>query len=226
MVIFLIVIIVLTVLFIIFRKDLLLIFSAIAGLVELIKNERLKDQEEPKSLSSMDSVYLKQIQKDFPDININELKREAEKVLLDCYNAVEGREIDYGYTGKIRSFIDTMKNDYVGKTVHFDDLRIHKTVITDYKKDGVVATIHFGCSFEYFLVVDGESIKTQDRAKIEFIYIIDDNEVAPELKSLNLHCPNCNSPITDLGEKKCSYCGARVVELIKRVFVCNDIVRY
>ena len=33
-----------------------------------------------------------------------------------------------------------------------------------------------------------------------------------------------DSPITDLGEKKCSYCGARVVELIKRVFVCNDIV--
>ena len=63
-------------------------------------------------------------------------------------------------------------------------------------------------------------------SKFQFIYVIDAKAVSANMKSLDLHCPNCNSPITNLGHKKCSYCWTSVVELIKRVFVCNDIKRY
>ena len=45
-------------------------------------------------------------------------------------------------------------------------------------------------------------------------------------KVLGIHCPNCGSPITTLGQKSCSYCGQAILEFIGRVFTCDDIVRY
>lgn len=192
---------------------------------EVIKEARLQDQEVPKSLSSMDRIYLDNIRKDFPDININELKREAEKVILDTYQAVE-RKDSGNLRGKIKSFADSMIGDYTGKNVSFRDMKIHNTVVSNYKKDGGVATITFASSYQYYLEVDGNSTKTQDRARVEFIYVYDMKEVEADKKVLGIHCPNCGSPITSLGQKGCSYCGQAIIEFIGRVFTCNDIVRY
>ena len=41
------------------------------NLGDIIKEAKLEDQEVPKSLSSMDSIYLSNIREDFPDLNIN-----------------------------------------------------------------------------------------------------------------------------------------------------------
>ena len=195
------------------------------NLKQVIDEAKLEDQEVPKSLSSMDSVYLEQIKKDFPDIHINELKREAERIILDAFRGVEKKDSSM-FKGKIKSFVDSMISDYTGKSVSFDSMRIHNTVVSSYKKDGGIATIYFATSFEYQLNVDGKSTKTQDRAKTEFIYVYDMNEVDKDKKVLGIHCPNCGSPITSLGQKGCSYCGQAILEFIGRVFTCNDIVRY
>ncbi len=195
------------------------------NLKQIIDEARLEDQEQPKSLSSMDTVYLDNIKKDFPEIHINELKREAEKVLLDAFQGVE-RKDSSNFKGKIKSFVDSMISDYSGKDVSFDQMKIHNTVVSNYKKEGGIATIYFATAFEYYLNTDGKRVKKQDRAKIEFIYVYDMNEVDADKKVLGIHCPNCGSPITTLGQKKCSYCGQAILEFIGRVFTCNDIVRY
>lgn len=195
------------------------------SLKDIIEEARIEDQEVPKSLSSMDSIYLEQIKKDFIDININELKREAEKIILDSYKAIETKDSSK-FSGKIKSFIDKMISDYKDEEVRFKNFKIHNTVVARYKKEGGVATIYFSSSYEYFLERNGKSIKTQDRARTEFIYIYDEKKLSKDIKAIGLHCPNCGSPITSLGEKSCSYCGTAVKELIKKIFVCNDIVRY
>ena len=38
-------------------------------------------EDTPKSVGSMDSIYLSNLQKDFPTLNINEMKKIAEKDL-------------------------------------------------------------------------------------------------------------------------------------------------
>lgn len=195
------------------------------SLWDIIREARLRQQMEPKSLSSMDSLYLKQIKRDFPDININELKRQSEKVILDCFNSIE-KKSSKGLKGKIKSFVDDMINDYEDKKVKFDEFKIHKTVVSDYRKEKGIATIYFSSSFEYILNVDGKCTKTQDRAKTEFIYIIDEAEIGSHENAIGFHCPNCNSPITNLGQKKCSYCGTAVIEVVGRIFACDNIVRY
>lgn len=189
-------------------------------LKDIIEEARLEDQEVPKSLASMDRIYLSQIKKDFPDIHINELKSAAEKVLLDCYQAIEAKD-SHLLKGKIKSFVDKkiLENKHDDS---FDHFKIHNTVVSNYRKEGGIATITFATSFEYYL----NGVKTQDRVKLEYIYVYDESKVSKEENVLGIHCPNCGSPITNLGNKSCSYCGTQVKEIINRVFVCNNIVQY
>lgn len=194
-------------------------------LSSIIKEARLEDQEVPKSLASMDRIYLEQIKKDFPDININELKRKAEKIIIDCCNAIEKKD-PKGLSGKIKSFVEDQINDYEGDQIKYNNLKIHNTVISSYKKENNIATIYFSTSFEYVFHKNGENKKIQDRIKTEFIYIIDETKISKKENVIGIHCPNCGSPITNLGEKKCAYCGSAVKEIISKVFTCNDIVRY
>ena len=195
------------------------------SLGDVIKEAKLEDQEVPKSLSSMDSIYLENIKRDFPNININELKSKAEKVILDSFNSIE-RKNSSGLKGKIKSFTDDIINDYKDKDVRFDNFKIHNTVVSRYTNDRGVATITFGTSFEYNLVVDDKVVKTQDRVKTEFIYVIDIDKVPANMKAFGINCPNCGSPIKNLGEKSCAYCGSAIKEVFGHIFTCNNIVRY
>ncbi|MBQ3307181.1 MAG: hypothetical protein IJG68_03190 [Bacilli bacterium] len=192
---------------------------------EIIEEARLEDQEVPKSLSSMDRIYLEQIRKDFPKLNINELKRESEKVLLDCIHGVEKNDTSR-LNGKIKSFVKSMIHDNEGKNVTYDDVKIHNTVVADYKNEKGIATIHFATSYQYYLNTNGHSVKTQDRCRTEFICVYDIQKVEIEKKSLSIHCPNCGSPIRNFSHENCEYCGSSLIENMKKVFVCNDIVRY
>ena len=110
------------------------------SLKDIIEEARLEDQEVPKSLSSMDRIYLEQIGKDFSKLNINELKRSSEKVILDCYNAIENKNSSKLY-GKIKSFVDCKIDDYKDMDISFEGIKIHNTVISNYKKEKGIATI-------------------------------------------------------------------------------------
>lgn len=192
---------------------------------DIIREARLQDEVEPKSLASMDRIYLSQIKEDFPGINISEIKRQAEEVILDCYSCVE-RKDSKKLKGKIQSFVDKMISEYEGKNVRFENFKIHNTVLSNYKKDGKTASLIFASAYEYDLRIDGKGKKIQDRAKVEFIYVLDEAELSDKQNVIDIHCPNCNSPITNLGNHKCTYCGTAVVLVLGRVFACNDIKRY
>lgn len=195
------------------------------NLKDVIEQARLEDENTPKSISGMERIYLRQIKKDFPDLNINQLKRKSEKVILDCYNAIEDKN-STGLKGKLKGFVEDMIRDYKDKDVHFNEITFHNTVISDYKKEGGIVTLVFTSAFQYYLIIDGKDKKVQDRIKVEYIYVFDEEKITSSQKVLGIHCPNCGSPITTLGEKKCSYCGGAVKELFGKVFSCNDIVRY
>ena len=192
-----------------------------------IEAAEIEDQEVPKSLSSMDSIYLEQIKRDFPDVNINELKRMSEKVILDAFNAIERKDSSLIKNEKIKSFVDSMINDLGNDIVSYDNFKIHKTVVSKYEYSNGIATIYFSSSFEYYYT-RGESIKKklQDRCRVEFIYVYDVDKVSHSEKVIGLNCPNCGSPIKNLGIKNCSYCGTGVLDIVSKVWNCNDIVRY
>lgn len=197
-----------------------------SSLKEVIEEARLQDEEIPKSLSSMDRLYLEQIKNDFPQISISELKQKVEKMILSYFSAIESKDSSSIQNDKICALVDKKVQELRSSFVTYDQFKIHRTVISSYKNEKGIATIWFASSFEYYYKDQGKSKKIQDRAKVEVIYVIDESQVSFKDKVLGIHCPNCGSPIRSVGEKVCSYCGTGVVDIVKRVWVINDLIFY
>ena len=198
-----------------------------SSLKEVIQEARLQDEEIPKSLASMDRLYLEQIRKDFPHLVISELEQMVEEMIFSYFLAIENKDSSSIQNEKIRTLADKKIREFGSSNAFYDHFKIHRTVISNYRKEKGIATIWFASSFEYNYQQDQESSKKiQDRAKIEVIYIIDVRKVSLKSKSLGLNCPNCGSPIRSVGEKVCSYCGTGIVDIAKRVWVINNLVFY
>ena len=198
------------------------------NLKKALELSKINEDDTPKSLGSMDSLYLERFKHDFPNSNINELKRLSESIILEIISCIENKDIDKlnNKNEKIISFVKSKINDLENKEVKYSNVHIHNTVLNKYEATDAIATIYLATSFEYYKKIDSETKKIQNRVKTEFIYIIDSSKVEENIKSLGLNCPNCGAPIRSLNHKSCSYCKTGVVDLVKKEFVLNDISEY
>ena len=129
-------------------------------LSNIIKNAREENEERPKSLSSMDSIYLTKLLEDFPEVKIDEFKSNSEKYILDYLHAVEKKDAG-SLKGKLKSLTISKIDDYKDKSVKFDNIKFQNIVLERYRKENGLAIITIGCSYEYIKVIDGKSKKTQ-----------------------------------------------------------------
>lgn len=194
----------------------------------LFKEQELKAESTPRTLFGMESVYLSTIKKDFPDLNLNELKAQAESKIIEALTAIEKKDINFKTTSDIlNNYVISKINDLGDNEVKYDEIKIHKTILNRYEKNKSYATLKFQTAIEYLYKKNNEEYKKiQDRFTTEFIYIIDETQVIKTSKSLGLNCPNCGAPITSLGEKYCDYCGTGVKEIVKRVWILNNIKQF
>ena len=84
---------------------------------KIINKEEFINDEVPKSLSSLDSLYLENIKKDFPELNINQLKAMVEKNIIECIDAIENRDVGIIKTksDKIKKYIESKIDDLKNK---------------------------------------------------------------------------------------------------------------
>ena len=192
----------------------------------IIEHEKLIDEEIPKSLSSLDNLYLDQIKRDFKDLNINELKSESEKVIIECFNSIKNKNIKHLSTKneKIKEFVISKIEDTKINNSSYKNIKIHKTVISKYENKQGVATINFQTAFQYDYKEKEKIYRLkQDRITTEYIYVIDEEKLPKNIKAVGLNCPNCGAPITTLNDKKCLYCGSGIIDIVKKSFVINNI---
>lgn len=199
-----------------------------SDLKEAIEKSEILASETPKSISSMERLYLSKIKKDYPDLNINELKSMAESAILNGLHNIETKKIEtQKFNYKVNSWIKSKIEDLRSKEVHFDSIKFHNTAVSKYEKNNSIATIEFKISLEYFYKCGNEiGKKIQDRFKVEFIYVIDESKLGVEIKALGLNCPNCGASVTHTGVKICTYCGTGIKEIVKRVWSLNNIINY
>lgn len=201
-----------------------------ANMLEGIKQQKLVLANEPKSIGGMEKLVLPNLAKDFPNLNISEMKQMAENSILLCLKSIENKRIEkFDLTSEkvvnwIKSKIDDLKAD---EKINYDSIRFHKTVLNQYiKKDGMCSLV-FQTAVEYlYKKNNGDYEKIQDRFSIEFIYIFDDLKLGKNQGGIALNCPNCGAPIKDLGVKCCSYCGTGVIDLVKKTWILNDISQF
>lgn len=192
----------------------------------IIEQEKIMDEELPKSLSNMDSIYLDKIKKDFPELNINELKSEAEKVILECFNSFEKKDIKYlkVKNKKIQEYVINKIDDIKENNLSYKNIKIHKTVISKYEKSSSISTIYFQTALQYDYKENNNNYRLkQDRITTEYIYVINEDKLAKNIKAIGLNCPNCGAPIKTLNNKVCTYCGSGVLDIVKKSFTINNI---
>lgn len=183
---------------------------------EIIKQTELEEETRPKTLYGMENVYIPILSKDFKELNVNELKAYAEKNIIECLNAIKNKDKTFDpKSEKVLTWVREKINSSKGKM--YENIKIHKTVLNRYEKLNGVATLTFQTALEYKI----NDKKVQSRIETQFIYIIDSDKT--ENNAIGLNCPNCGAPIKSLGEKQCVYCGAGVIDIVKRVWSLNNI---
>ncbi len=198
-----------------------------SNIIEGIKNQQIALADEPKSVFGMEKLILPNIVKDFPNLNINEMKKMAEDSILMCLQSIEKKKVlksDYvseTIINWIKSRIDDLKLE---ESINYDSIKFHRTVLSQYTNKNGVYSLIFQTSVEYLYRKNNDNYKKiQNRFNTEFIYIFDDSKLGMYQSGIALNCPNCGAPIKDLGVKICSYCGTGVIDLVKKTWILNDI---
>ena len=194
----------------------------------IVEEVKKTENNEPKSIASLESITLPTLAIDFPELNINELKSMAEAKIIECLNCIENKEYlkNEITTDKVVNWINSKIDDYKDKNVKYEEVKIHKTALNRDEKTKAMATLYFQTSLEYYMSINGERKKVQDRYKTEFIYVIDGEKFTNDKKLIGLNCPNCGAPIKNLGYKNCSYCGTGIVDFVKKTWVLSNILQF
>ena len=209
------------------------------GTSNILKGLQKVDKESeitPKSVSAATSIYLPNIMRDFPDFHYDEMKRRAENVLTSFLRSVEEQneaKLTEGTSelkSKLKLRIDMLKD--AGRREYFQNIKIHRTEICNYRKTKGRCSVIFQTSvqYNYWLeqdgkVTDGARDKLrQSKYNVEMIYI-QDRDIVENLEDagIAMNCPNCGAPLPKLGAKKCAYCDSPVMEFSIRTWNFSDV---
>ena len=157
-----------------------------------------KEPEKPRSLSSLESVVLPKILKDFPDFNP---KVFAERVRRDARlyyeSGVQGKQLytdDATETFK-EDFEDRLPGDVAG------GIEVHRVTIAAY--DGATRKKLLTCQASVGYT-DKTEIPRERRLILVYVAGYADDPESP-IKGFN--CPNCGAPLPAVGARVCVYCG-------------------
>lgn len=214
--------------------------QAAFGTTDITKGaEKMREQmaTTPKSVSAMTSLLLPKITSDFPDFNYNEMRERANNVLTSYLRAINDNNVGLLTDGneELKQQLEHHVQMNSGKRVreHYEQIRIHKTEINQYRRTEGRCIITFQSALECYhyttddsnTVKDGSrDYKYQTKFNTDLIYVQDRNLIEHELdNALGVNCPNCGAPISTLGAKHCEYCGSGIVELNIKAWTFNNI---
>lgn len=196
----------------------------VKNLFDGINAQKEEMAEEPKTPYGMDNLLMPDITKDFPYMNIDQMKALAEESIHQCFKSISNKSIQSfnNPSEKLINSINETIKVYRNDNISLENINMHKTVINKYTKNGSICTLIFQTSLGYNLVKNGNSKKIEDRINTEFLYIYDDKHTKGT-DSISLHCPSCGAPIKGLGHKSCPYCNTGLVDLAPKTWKLNDI---
>ena len=199
-------------------------------LVKGIKQTNLETQSEAKCIMGMEKLDLPKLHDDFPELNINELKRDAEQKIINCLNAIETKDTDKLKEEVLKVFVNSRLEDLKDKTVSYDSIKIHNTILNRYEKNDAIATIKIHSAIEYIYTYGKKSPrKVQTRFEVEYIYVLDAEKLGYKT-ILGLNCPNCGGPIRSLSDDICTYCGSGIINsfknMTKKAWILNNLKEF
>ena len=164
-------------------------------LKEAIEKSEIENENTPKSLSSMETLSLSSLKKDFPELNINEIKSMAENTITNYLRSISKKKIDdiKNYNDNIKNMVLAKIEDLGDNKVSYEDIKYHKTVINRYEKSKSIATLYMASALEYYKKDNKGRKKIQDR-----FTALTDGFTFTELNGLRMLCKNEKIHMKDL----------------------------
>jgi len=216
----------------------------------IVTGEGVIDESEttatPKSLSSMESLCLPRLERDFPEFNWNEWKVRVQDAVLRKMEAIDERRPDLVSDHPMirQDVMRVISNSdgirVVGKAYSEDEREYknrhaYRTVMSGYDREDGLCTIYAETSVSYERTVNtgirvapsGETGKTSRMVKIqsvfktELVYVQDAEKL--QGKMIGYTCPHCGAPVKKLGVKVCEYCGSALEAVNTKAWSINKI---
>ena len=166
--------------------------------------------ETPKSVSGMTRLMEPQIMRDFPDFNWSEFKHRAENMLTSALLAISSerpeRLVDASEEVKNQVLNIIADNQAAQVREVYNNIKIHQTEISNYRKDKGNCIIVIQSAVEYYhYKVSGDHVtegskerKVQTKYNVELLYVQDGEEKEFD-NAFTTTCPQCGAPVRGLG---------------------------
>ena len=188
-----------------------------------IQKIKVEAQETPKSISSLDRLVVPKIKKDFPEMEIDELKaKNIDKIYAVLHAIDSGDMVGFEENSNVKNQIKSMAKDFNNKNLKISDIKIHNQSIMNYSKTTENASISMQIALEYVLTNGNNKNKHQKKIETQWVYLLDSSNFSSN-HILTKTCPNCGGVITNLGDKKCSYCGSDVIVDYTKTWSFNSV---
>ena len=172
-----------------------------------------KEPPKPRSLSSLESVALPQILKDFPDFNARVF---AQRVRRDAKTYYES-----GMEGKVlfgKDATDTFRETFADRLPENvgGGIDVHRVSLSGYDSTGrrKLLTCQAAAGFS-----DTTGAPQQRRLVLTYVAGYADD---PESEIVGFNCPNCGGPLPAVGARVCVYCGTAFSAPVDRGFLLFD----
>ena len=157
------------------------------------------EPEKPRSLSSLESVLLPRVRRDFPEYNAELVAERVRRDAAAYYQSgINGAPCftDGAVTSLLQSFAAALPSDVKG------GIKVHRVALYGYDASGQDRMLTYQASVEY---ADTADAVRQKRLVLKYIAAFS-ADPASDVKTCN--CPNCGAPVPVIGSKNCRYCGA------------------
>ena len=189
----------------------------------------------PASLNGMDRIYIPKIQNDFPDFQLAPVIPQVETFIKAFLDSVEDKDtsalkklaIAPSLVDRAEEIIKDVNSQALN--VYYDNIVIHKTVISEYVKEKGMVIIRFQSAVGYLHYAENDKGKLVSGSKEvaeETVYVtsyarILDSELARQsgvIDVIGLNCPNCGAPLRSSNVTICEFCGTGVQNMTEDVF--------
>ncbi len=174
----------------------------IKEIADKIEAGDMEAQQTPKSLSSVDSLVLPRILRDFPEFDIQLMRRRAEQDTSRYLTSLKSRRSQFTEKDGIRSFLERMQEmvNWTKTVPAWERPKVHRAALSNYENRSNYCYVTYQVAYQYEL--NGRTWQK----KLEIRYLAAD-EPDMEKKISVYNCPNCGAPVGSIGQKKCQYCG-------------------
>lgn len=174
----------------------------------------------PRTLSGSEGLMLMRIKKDFPEFNADVTRQIVSGALTKYFAILNERSgVSQLEDCCTDAFIIELEGLIVNDATVYNNARIHKVVISDYRKIAEEAVITYQAAVEYRR--EGKEL-AQYVYEIKYVYYLGEND---DGENTSLTCRYCGAPVSTLGGKVCEYCGAEIYASVERTWKVNKIYK-